>query len=76
VPVKGQRLTELRTRAGLSQVKLAQRADLNPVTVNQIETGAQTDPKLSTLEALAAALGVKVSDLLADPEPETVATFP
>ena len=37
------------------------------MTISEIERGA-TDPKLSTLEALARALGVPVADLLNGPK--------
>jgi transcriptional regulator with XRE-family HTH domain len=55
-------LRRLRKERKLSQAKLAALADLDPSTVNQIETGARR-PNTRTLEKLAAVLGVEVSDL-------------
>jgi transcriptional regulator with XRE-family HTH domain len=71
--VHGQRLRQLRKKAGLSQYKLALRAGLQPATVGYLEREEGTNPQLATLEALAEALGCTVSDLLAKPaEPEQV----
>jgi transcriptional regulator with XRE-family HTH domain len=55
-------LRRLRKEKKLSQAKLAALADLDPSTVNQIETGAR-QPNTRTLEKLAEVLGVGVSDL-------------
>lgn len=55
-------LRRLRKGKKLSQAKLAALADLDPSTVNQIETGAR-QPNTRTLEKLASVLGVDVSDL-------------
>jgi transcriptional regulator with XRE-family HTH domain len=55
-------LRRLRKAKRLSQAKLAALADLDPSTVNQIETGAR-QPNTRTLEKLAAVLGVGVGDL-------------
>jgi transcriptional regulator with XRE-family HTH domain len=55
-------LRRIRKEKKLSQAKLAALADLDPSTVNQIETGARR-PNTRTLEKLAAVLGVEVSDL-------------
>lgn len=70
----GRRLRQLRKSAGLTQIALAMKAGLALATITSIEQGAQTDIKLSTLEALAAALEVEVSDLLAEFEPEAAAS--
>lgn len=50
---------------GLSQQELAQKANISVATLNNIERGAQTDPKLSTLNAIRRALesqGVEFTD--------------
>ena len=56
-----QRLKELREEKELSQVKLAQRADMNPATVYRIETGKRS-PTVQQLERLAEALEVEVDE--------------
>jgi transcriptional regulator with XRE-family HTH domain len=58
-----EQLKHLREERGLSQVKLAARADLNPATVNQIERGAR-NASPGTLRKLADALGVSLVDLI------------
>ena len=58
-----EQLKRLREERGLSQVKLAARADLNPATVNQIERGAR-NASPGTLLKLAEALGVSLADLI------------
>ena len=58
-----EQLKRLREERGLSQVKLAARADLNPATVNQIERGAR-NASPGTLLKLAEALGVSLVDLI------------
>jgi len=62
----GSRLKVLRKEAGLTQMALAAKAGLNVSVVSQIEQGANTDPRLSTLKALAAGLGVSMDSLTAD----------
>jgi transcriptional regulator with XRE-family HTH domain len=59
----GSKLAQLRKAKGWSQQDLAVRARIHAITVSEVERGA-TDPKQSTLEALAAALDVTVADLL------------
>jgi transcriptional regulator with XRE-family HTH domain len=58
-----EQLKRLREERGLSQVKLAARADLNPATVNQIERGAR-NASAGTLRKLARALDVSLVDLI------------
>lgn len=64
-----QKLRRLREERGLSQVKLAARADVNPSTVNQIERGAR-DPSPATLRKLADALDVSLVELLEADSPK------
>ena len=59
----GKTLRRLRTAKGLSQAMLAKRVGLSREYVNKIEAG-KYDPPLSTINALAKALGVKVGRLL------------
>jgi transcriptional regulator with XRE-family HTH domain len=59
----GKTLKRLRTRNKLSQAALAKRAGLSREYVNKIEAG-RYDPPLSTLNSIARALGVPVTELL------------
>lgn len=52
-----------RESAGLTQLELAVRAGLTPATVSRLENGHQS-PTLVTVEALARALGIPLSDLV------------
>lgn len=63
----GQKLLERRTAKGMTQQELAVAAGLHAITVSRIERGA-VQPDLSTVEALARALGATVAELLGDPE--------
>ena len=58
-----ERLRRLRTEKGLSQARLAARAELDPSTVNQIERGAR-EASPATLRKLADALDVGIAELL------------
>ncbi len=64
-----EKLRRLRTKRGLSQAKLAARAELDPSTVNQIERGAR-EASPTTLRKLADALDVGIADLLEDVSPK------
>lgn len=59
----GERIRRFRTLADLTLEQLAERADLDSQYVGFIERG-QGKPSLDALQRLAAALSVKVSDLL------------
>ena len=67
MPIKD-RLKELRAAAGLTQQALAEKARLSISAVVQIESGKIPDPRVSTMKALAVALGVGIDDLTADDE--------
>ena len=58
-----QNVTAARRRAGLTQLQLAQAAELSRATVHLIEAGI-CDPRLSTITRLAAALNVDALELL------------
>ncbi len=64
MPLLGQRLKALREAAGLSQNELAARATVSVDLVRHIEQGRKSDPKLSTLAALAEALGSTPGELV------------
>jgi len=68
-------VTALRRRADLSQRELAALAGIPASTVARLESGATTDPRLSTMAKLAAAAGHRLviaadDDELLIPEPE------
>ena len=58
----GKRLQVLRKEAGLSQEKLAERADISVDFLSLLERGVNA-PSFETLEKLAKALGVEVRGL-------------
>jgi transcriptional regulator with XRE-family HTH domain len=53
-----------RAQKGLSQDKLSKLAGVTLATLVKIESGANDNPKLKTLKAIAAALEVSVCDLI------------
>jgi transcriptional regulator with XRE-family HTH domain len=57
------RLKSLRAAAGLTQQALATQAGLSMSLVTQLEYGLRSDPKLSTLQALARVLNVTLDQL-------------
>jgi transcriptional regulator with XRE-family HTH domain len=59
----GARIRRLRKAKGMSQAALAKGARLTRVYVTRLEAGRQ-DPSLSTINSLAKALGVPVTELL------------
>jgi len=63
------RVRELREEKGVSQVRLAVAAGMDPATLNRLEMG-KANPNLKTLERLADALGVEVGDFF--PKAEAV----
>jgi transcriptional regulator with XRE-family HTH domain len=58
------RLKALRENAGMSQQSLAVSAGLSVSLVSQIERGSRVDPRMSTITALATALGVSLDELV------------
>jgi transcriptional regulator with XRE-family HTH domain len=70
-----EKLKQLREARGLSQVKLAARADLNPATVNQIERGMR-DASPGTLRKLADALEISLFELMEEEVPKVQAPLP
>ena len=64
-PKFGARVRALRTALGLSQEKVAERAELTSVYLSGIERGLR-NPGLNTIGSLARALGVTPDALLRD----------
>ena len=56
-------IRKLRQKKGMSQDRLSKKADLALNTIVKIETEENPNPTLETLEKIAKALGVSVSDL-------------
>ena len=54
-----------RKAARLTQEKLAEKADLHPVYVGEIERGEET-PSIDVLIRIAKAVGIRLRDLVAD----------
>src|SRR5271156_2952987 len=62
----GERLRELREKAGLTQQQLAERANLTRAGVAQLETGRR-EPAWRTVVVLCEALGVACDEFLRQP---------
>jgi len=62
----GERVRALRAGRGLTQLRLAQRSGISRPSIANVEAGRQ-NVSLRQLCALAAALGVGVEDILAEP---------
>lgn len=62
----GARLKQTRERAGLSGSELAEETGLSQSAISRIEAGKRT-PTIDTVQAIAAALKLSVSDLLGEP---------
>ncbi len=60
--VLGEAIRSNRKKAGFSQEKLAEKADLHPVYVSAVERGAKTI-SMDALMRIAKALGLKMRDL-------------
>ncbi len=63
----GARIRDFRESAGLTQEALASAANIGRVTLVRVEKGEQS-PRFRTLDAIARALGRRVSELLVEPE--------
>lgn len=59
----GENLRRARERLGLTQEEVGHWSGVHPTEVSRIEAGKR-DPRVSTLERLAKAIGVSPSDLL------------
>ncbi len=60
------KLREERRKAGLTQGELAKEAGVGVNTIARIESGDIEEPRVSSLRKLAAALDLRVRDLLED----------
>jgi transcriptional regulator with XRE-family HTH domain len=61
----GERLRNLRKQAGLTQEKLAEKADLHHNFIGEVERG-NMDISLGSLVKIAKALGIQVRDIIQD----------
>lgn len=59
-------LQRLRVEAGLSVADLTARSNVTSSTIYRLENGERASAQMKTLRALAEALGVEVSDLVAE----------
>ncbi len=62
------RLKEIRTNRGLSQLSLAGKSGVSQPAIFSIEIGATKNPRIETITKLAGALGVDPSDILEQDE--------
>jgi len=60
----GENIRTIRKKKGISQDKLSKLADVTLTTLTKIESGANSNPTIKTIQKIAGALGVKVGDLL------------
>jgi len=56
----GKLIRELRTRQGISQERLAQKARLSRIYIAKLEAGERASPSLPALQRIADALGAKL----------------
>ncbi len=66
VATTGEKLRRLRRGRAMTQEALAEKADISPSTVVEIENGKRKSPHPGTLGKLARALDVSPADLLED----------
>lgn len=64
----GKNLRRLREAAGLTQMELANRADMDMAEISRLELGKR-DPRLSTIVRLAVALELPLEALVRDVSP-------
>mgnify|MGYP001578276809 CR=1 FL=1 len=64
LPPIARNMKKYRDKLGISQDKLSKLAEITLHTITKIESGATPDPRIETLRKIAAALEVKVDDLL------------
>ncbi|MDH7514161.1 MAG: XRE family transcriptional regulator [Clostridiales bacterium] len=63
----GRRLRYFRESLGLSQLELSLRSNVSQASIARIEANQQKNPKKETIEKLAAALGISLSQLIEEP---------
>lgn len=57
-------LSEVRTEKGMSQNQLAKMCNVPQSVISDIESGKTKAPRIDTLQAIAAALGVTIDELI------------
>ena len=57
-------ISKTREKRGMSQKKLSELTGIRPDIISRLENGKQMNPTLRTLELVAAALELKISDLV------------
>ena len=57
-------LSDVRTERGMSQNQLAKLCNVPQSVISDIESGKTKAPRIDTLQAIAAALGVTIDDLI------------
>ncbi len=60
----GMQLRKIREKKGLTQVQLAEKAEISQEYVARLETGSKLNPSLAVAVRLAKALGVSIADLV------------
>jgi transcriptional regulator with XRE-family HTH domain len=63
-PGLGRAIKQLRTERGLSQEEIGLRAEIHPTWISHIESG-RNNPAWGSVRRIAAALGVRLSELAA-----------
>ena len=58
------RIREARQKAGITQARLAEDADVPRQTLSGMETGKRREPTIQTVARLARALGVTIDSLI------------
>ena len=64
-----QNIKKFRTQLGLSQEELARKAGITYSTLIKLESGANKNPTVKTLQQLAGALGVSLDQLVEGESP-------
>lgn len=59
----GKRIKRMRRKAGLTQERLAEKANVSTIHIGLVETGKRR-VSLKTLQKIASAIGVKTKDLI------------
>ena len=72
----GQRIVVLRTEAGLSLSKLAEKAGISKSLLHRIENREDSNPELETLRKVSRALGITVGHLLGNETVKSIRHMP
>lgn len=71
----GRSLQNARKKAGFTQQELCQKANLSYSTLAKIERGAIKAPSIFTIQSIAVALGISMSELMGDATPVDVKRY-